>query len=735
VLVLFPGPTPLAGCGSAPARDDSVRVTVPEAPTPASPLGGAPATPQAVVTDTYHGTAVRDPYRWLEAFDTPEVKGFIDAQNAHARAYLDPLAERETVRARLVEIMGAETVGYGSLSQVKGRLFALKLAPPKAQRFLVAMPDPDATAQERVVVDPNVIDPSGKTAIDWYRVSPNGKLVAVSLSSGGSEIGDVHVFDLATGKPTFEVVPGVNGGTAGGDLAWFTDSEGFYYSRYPRGAERPEADKHFYVQLYRHVLGQPTSEDVYELGQEFPRIAEVFIDVADNGDVLCTIQKGDGGEFELYLQRGGHGRAGAWNKLASFEDKVVQAWFGPRADLYLISRKDAPRGKLLRAPIEGFSLADAMVVLPEGEDALTSDIWTDRVLTIHGGRVYATYQRGGPSEVRVFDLDGKPAPGPEQLPVSAVGEIVPVGRSDVLFAQTSFLSPMGWYRFAPGAKKTTKTAISARSPVDLVAAGPQVTREMATSKDGTRVPINIILPRGAERGRPIPFVVTGYGGYGVNLEPGFLGSRSVFLEHGVGLAVVNLRGGGEFGEAWHEAGMLTKKQNVFDDFIAAVEHLVSAGYARPGRVGIMGGSNGGLLMGAVVTQRPELFAAVASYVGIYDMLRVETEPNGAFNTTEFGSVQDPAQFAALHAYSPYHRVVDGARYPPTLFVVGANDMRVAPWHSRKMVARLQAAAGDAAPHLLVTTFDAGHGIGSSLEQMVAQYADGFGFLLHYLTAP
>ncbi len=739
----------VAACGSS-------------APIPAPTSEPTPVPPATIdplvrpVIDTYHGVAVSDNYRWLETptGESLEVKAFVDAQNSQARAFLDQLPERAKVKDRLAEILGAATVGYSALEHVAGVTYALKLEPPKAQRMLVQLnladPEPHFTKadfKERVVVDPNALDASGGTSIDWFHVSPNGKYVAISLSKGGSETGDVHIFETSSGKPAFEVIPGVNAGTAGGDLHWLPDSLGFYYSRYPRGDERPADDKLFYVQLYRHMLGQPTEQDTYELGKDFVRIAEVFIDVAPNGDALCTVQKGDGGEFELYLQRGGYKLAGPWRKIAAYEDEVVQGFFGPRDDLYLVSRKDAPRGKLLMAKRKDFreqrsvasgeqqfELAKAKVIVPEGEATLVTDIWYDNVLVVTEHTIYATYQLGGPSMIRAFDLDGKPAKyTPEQPPVSAVGELVPVGK-DLLFSVTSFLAPTTWYRYTPK-QNPVKLWFSARSPVDLVGAGVKVVREMATSKDGTQVPVNILLPKGATKGTPIPFVVTGYGGYGVNIEPAFQSLRSVFLDAGIGLAVMNLRGGGEFGETWHEQGMLTKKQNVFDDFIGGVEHLVTQGYAKAGRIGIIGGSNGGLLMGAVMTQRPELFAAVASYVGIYDMLRVETEPNGAFNVPEFGTVTDVDQFRALYGYSPYHHVKFGVDYPPSIFLLGDNDVRVAPWHSRKMLARLQAAAMGQGTHLMVTSFDSGHGIGSSVQQVVDQNADGFGFLMHYLLKP
>lgn len=719
-----------AGCASGGEKTPPAPAPPPPVAAPATTTkSGAPLTRKLDVADVYQGTTVNDPYRWLESADAAEVDAFSDAQNALARAHLDGLPGRAALQARLKEILGATTVIYSELSETRGTLYALKLQPPKQHTFLVAMPSPEAPEKERVVVDPDVVDPKKQTSIDWYRVSPDGKKVAVSLSAGGSETGDVHVFDAATGAVIDEVVPGVNAGTAGGDLAWLNDSSGFYYSRYPRGEERPAADKLFYVTLYLHKLGTKTDTDVYELGKDFERIAEVFVNVdKKSGAVLCSVQKGDGGEFLFFVKE----QKGAWRQIARYEDRVLQMVFGESKDLYAISAKDAPHGKLLHAPIATFDVGTAAVVVPEAKDTLIADIWS-QPLAVVGGRIYARYQLGGPSEIRVFDLKGKPQEGPKLLPISSVGDVVPLGNGDVLYANTSFVDPLIVYRFNAAKKTTKKTALRTKVPVDLSAV--TVMREMATSKDGTQVPVNILLPRGVKPGAKIPFVVTGYGGYGVNIEPGFQTSRSVILEAGVGLAIVNLRGGGEFGESWHQAGALVNKQNVFDDFSAAIDHLVQKGHAAPGKVAITGGSNGGLLMGALFTQHPEKVAAVASFVGIYDMLRVESEPNGVFNTTEFGTVKDKAQFDALYAYSPYHHVTDGTAYPPILFLIGKNDVRVAPWHSRKMVARLQEATSSpssAAPILLTTTKDAGHGIGSGVDVIVAQNTDAFSFLLSKL---
>jgi prolyl oligopeptidase len=296
------------------------------------------------------------------------------------------------------------------------------------------------------------------------------------------------------------------------------------------------------------------------------------------------------------------------------------------------------------------------------------------------------------------------------------------------------VEPTTWYRFEPGANgsigRLAKTALSVEFPISLRDA--TVSREWAVSKDGARVPLTVISPKGAPRDGTSPALLTGYGGYGISQTPFFDPGLRVWLDHGGVFACANLRGGGEFGQSWHDAGRLLKKQNVFDDFIAGAEHLVKTGYTSPRRLAIEGGSNGGLLMGAVLTQRPELFAAVVSHVGIYDMLRVELSPNGAFNVPEFGSVKDPAQFRALLAYSPYHNVKDGTAYPPVLLPTGANDPRVDPMHSRKMAARLQAATGGRSLVLLRASAGSGHGIGTGLDERIALEADVWAFLFAQL---
>ena len=338
---------------------------------------------------------------------------------------------------------------------------------------------------------------------------------------------------------------------------------------------------------------------------------------------------------------------------------------------------------------------------------------------------------GGPSRIRVFDLQGHPLPGPPLPPVSAVRQLVPTHGGDVLFNVATYLEPSAWYRFDAATGKSIRTALFRTSPLHFD--DTEVVREFATSKDGTRVPVNIIRRRGTRLNGSNPTLLEAYGGYGVNLKPYFLGAFArVWLDQGGVYVIANVRGGGEYGEEWHQTGRLTRKQDVFDDFIACAQHLIERKYTAPAHLAAIGGSNGGLLMGAAFTQRPDLFRAVVSYVGIYDMLRVELDPNGAFNVTEFGTVKDPDQFKAVYAYSPYHHVKDGTSYPAILFPTGENDHRVNPMQSRKMTARLQAATSSGYSILLRTSSNAGHGIGTAVDEQIEEDADVLSFLFDQL---
>jgi len=694
------------------------------------PASKPPPSQRIAVSDTYHGVVVTEDYRWLEDASDPKVGAWSASQNAYARAVLDKLPDVEAVRTRVTQILAAKTVKYWGVRSRAGKFFSIKRQPPKQQPFLVVTNSVDNLATERILVDPNVLDPTGSTAIDWYEPSLDGKLVALSLSKGGTEAGDAHIYETSTGRQVDEIVPRVNTGTAGGDLAWAPDGSGFYYTRHPRPGERASEDMNFYQQLFFHKLGTPTDEDRYELGKGFPRIAEIQLTVdAKSGRVLATVQNGDGGEFAHYLRS----PDGQWRQFSRFGDRIIQAEFGPNDDLFIVSLQKAPRGKILHVTIDRLDVANARVVVSEGEQAILSSFWHTTTVVPTDTRLYVVYQLGGPSEIRVFDHQGNRLSAPRQLPISSVGPLHLSRGDDILFRNTSYLEPAAWYVYNAAANETHKTAFAATSPVRLDDA--VVLREFATSKDGTQVPVNLLMRQGTRRDGTNPCLATGYGGYGVNITPRFRAINRMLLDHGFVLAIANLRGGGEFGEQWHLEGNLVNKQNVFDDFAGVIQHLVDRRYTSPSKLAILGGSNGGLLMGATLVQHPKMARAVISYVGIYDSLRSELSPNGEFNITEFGTVQDKKQFRALHAYSPYHHVRDNVEYPAVLFLTGENDPRVDPMHSRKMTARLQAANASSAPILLRTSAGSGHGRDTALSEQIGQTVDVYAFLFEQLGIP
>jgi prolyl oligopeptidase len=691
-----------------------------------------PETPKKPVTDTYHNVKVTDDYRWLEKLDDPEVKKWVEAQNKVSRAALDGSKALPALRKRLKELMSAESPSFGALQYRGDTLFAMKKQPPLEQPFLVTLKSVDEPDSAKVVLDPNKLDDKGKTAIDFYASSHDGKHVAVSLSQGGSEEGTVHVYEVATGKELADVIPRVGFPTAGGDLVWDDKDAGFYYTRYPRGDERPKEDLNFYQQVYYHKLGDDPAKDAYVLGKDFPRIAENFLDTSTDGKyLLVTTQNGDGGEFMHHLR----GPDGKWTQLTKFEDQISAPAFGAPGDdsLYLLSRKGAPRGKILRVPLDKPDVQNAKVVVPESAAAIDGlRVASNRLVTGFtptASGVYVVDVIGGPSRLRFVGRDGK-----ETIialpPVAAVQDVVPTKGDAVLLQVETYLEPRAWYSYTKGAQLPKRTKLVSTSPADF--GDCEVVRETATSKDGTPVPMSILRKKGTKLDGKNPTLLTGYGGYSISLAPRFRAATRVWLEQGGVYAVANIRGGAEYGEEWHKAGNLTKKQNVFDDFTACARRLIDLRYTNPSKLAIEGGSNGGLLMGAMITQHPDLFRAVVAHVGIYDMLRAELHPNGAFNVTEFGSVKDEAQFKALYAYSPYHNVKDGTAYPAVFLLTGINDGRVDPANSLKMAARLQAATSSKRPILLRVSFGSGHGIGDSLSTAIERQADVYAFLFDQL---
>jgi prolyl oligopeptidase len=680
----------------------------------------SPQTPKKPITDEYQGLKVEDDYQWLEKDDDPEVKTWSDAQNKRTRAYIDKLPDRAAVEKQLTDWYAKTSPSYSELVARPRVLFAMKFQPPKQQQMLVTLASADNLKSEKMVLDPNALDVKGTTAIDWFAPSRDGKYVAISISQGGSEDGALHIYETATGKAMPDSIAHVQYPTAGDSAAWNVDGTGIYYTRFPRKGERPDADLNFYQQIYFHKLGTADTEDTYSLGKDFPRIAEIKLEASRDGKfILATVANGDGGDFAHYLL----GPDGSWKQITQFSDQIKAARLGRDNALYLLSRADAPRGKILRLPLDNPKLANATVIVPPGDAVIQFMEPTASVL-------YVGDLLGGPSQIRRFGLDGKNETLIPIPKISAVSEMESLEDNSLLFRDVSYTEPAAWFKVASGKTKPVKTALVNTSPVSF--ADIEVTREFATSKADTEVPLNIARRKGTKPDGNNPTLLYGYGGYSISMTPSFDFTRRLWFDRGGVYVVANIRGGGEFGEDWHKAGNLTKKQNVFDDFAAAAEYLIKQKWTRPEKLALLGGSNGGLLMGAMITQHPDLMRAVVSAVGIYDMLRVELAPNGAFNVPEFGTVKDPKQFKALYAYSPYHHVVDDTKYPSILMMTGANDGRVAPYHSRKMVARLDEANKSSNPILLRTSSSAGHGIGTALSERIKQLSDQYSFLFAQL---
>jgi prolyl oligopeptidase len=623
--------------------------------------------------------------------------------------------------------ISAASTAYDDLHAVGGKLFAMVNEPSKQQPLIAVLGQDADPAHAHVVLDPNVLNARGTTAIDWYVPAPDGRFVAVSMSQDGSEDGSLHIVDVATGKEVDQVIPRVQYPTAGGSVAWRDDGSGFWYTRFP-GASEPAERQHFYQQVWYHHIGDDPSKDHYVLGQDFPRVAEIALVSGPKGSpVVATVANGDGGEFAHYLL----GMDDSVRQVTRFEDKIVDAEIGADG-LYLISRQGAPRGKLLRLKLDDLVLAHAQTLVPESDAVMQlGGEGGGAPITITAKAVYVREIVGGPSQVAIFDHDGK-AQGLLPLPaVSSVSQVEAIDGGGLLVSVATFLEPPRFVRYDEATGKTAPTLLQQTSPVSF--ADAEVVREFATSKDGTRVPLNIVRRKGLKLDGSHPLLLNGYGGFNVSESPHFLGAATrLWLDAGGVFVIANIRGGGEFGEAWHDQGALTHKQNVFDDFAAAGQYLVDQKYTTSAHMAAIGGSNGGLLMGAVFTQHPDLFRAVVSQVGIYDMLRTELDPNGSFNVTEYGSVNDPAQLRALYAYSPYHHVQDGTAYPAIFMATGETDGRVNPMHSRKMIARLQAATRSGKPIYLSINAHAGHGIGSSLSIKVNQTADTYAFLFDQL---
>ncbi|HMN96755.1 MAG TPA: prolyl oligopeptidase family serine peptidase [Phycisphaerales bacterium] len=698
-------PSPAASAGA-------IRAVAAASPSAPAQVQAPPPTEARPVSEVLHGERFIDDYRWLEALekDSAEVAAWTTAQNDHTRAVLDALPCRAALESRLAELM---TVGAVSAPVTRGnRYFYTERSGTQNQPTLLMREGHDG--QPFALLDVSALDDRGLYALDWWVPSPDGSRVAFGLSYAGDEMTTLHVLDVDGGTWLPEEIPGKVG--FGG---WAPEGNAFLYTRLSDPANP-------YSRTVRwHELGRHHRHDPILAEQAEPSRIPYGI-LARNGRWITMGLTEGWSRNDLDVVD-----VGAWRRSGEFAPVPLARGLKGRSDpaaiigdtMYMTTTVDAPNGRCVAVDLTDPDPARWRTVLPERADAVLQGV--SHAL----GMLVATYQKDAASIVERFRLDGTPL-GPLALPgIGSAGIAVNDDRTEAFLSFTSFNDPSSIYRvdLADGER-----SLWARPEVAVDPSTIEVRQEWATSKDGTRVPMFIVHRRGLSLDGENPTLVYAYGGFNVSLTPNFRAERFAWLERGGVFVQVNLRGGGEFGEAWHQAGMRDRKQNVYDDLYAATERLIELGYATPKRIAVLGGSNGGLLTGVAAAQRPDLYAAAISMVPLLDMLRYHEFLMARFWIPEFGSAEDPEQFAWLRAYSPYHNLREGVRYPAMFITAGENDTRVHPLHARKMTAlmqRLAATTPDAAPVLLWVDRDGGHGQGKPLALRIREAADLWSFVL------
>jgi prolyl oligopeptidase len=729
--------TVLASAGAASCREPA-GLTVPPL-TVASPGGalgrggpdGIPMTKKLDVTDDLHGTRVADPYRWLEEANAPDVRAWTDQQNAHTRKVLDALAGREALRGEVKDLLQIGYVGAPAIRTSKlgtNRYFHTKREGAQNQPTLYVRDG--VSSKDRVLLDASALSEDGTTALDWWFPSRDGALLAWGRSDSGSEESTLFVRDVATGKD----LPDRIEHTRHASVAWLPDGKSFYYSRYPEAGSVPPGDEKYFSKIFLHVLGQDGKTDKLVFGDGREKTDTPIVAISPDGRWLVVRVHMGWDKSEVWikdLSKGDAAAATGWVAVA----KDAQAIFEPipRSDKLFIQTNDgAPRYKLYAVDYDKPQRAAWKEVLPEGQDVLDD-------VTILKSEIVTTYMHEASTRIERFGLDGK-SHGAISLPSIGTATVTGAWDGEEAFVSfTSYVVPAQIHRVdlrarAPGAAPS-KLEPWEKVGAKFQASDIEVERLFAVSKDGTRVPMFVISKKGTKRDGKNPTILYGYGGFNVNQTPGFSARALASVSRGAVWVTAILRGGGELGEDWHKAGMLEKKQNVFDDFIACAEAVVSEKITSSDRLGVIGGSNGGLLVAAAVTQRPDLFRAGLSLVPLTDMVRYHRFRIAKLWIPEYGDPDKAADFKFLYAYSPYHRVRDGERYPSMLFTTAESDSRVDPMHARKMTARMQEAQGDASrPILIRVETKAGHGAGKPVSKLADELADELAFLLHELGA-
>ncbi|MCY7374878.1 MAG: prolyl oligopeptidase family serine peptidase [Pyrinomonadaceae bacterium] len=678
-----------------------------------------PQTKKVEQSDDYHGTKVADPYRWLEDDNSPETKAWVEAQNKVTFNYLNQIPERAKIKARLTELWNYEK--YSAPSKEGKYYFYSKNDGLQNQSVLYVADSP--TDKGRVLLDPNKLSTDGTVALSGLSISDDGKLMAYGLAGAGSDWQEWKFRNVETGADLPDVLTDIKFSGA----SWSKDGKGVFYSRFPAADDKSKLTRiNYFQKLYYHQLGTPQSEDV--LIYERPDDKEMGVGgfVSEDGKYLIIIvTKGTAPMNMVYFK-----------ELDVKDSKVTPIIDRLEADysfigndgsqFYFRTDKNAPRGKVLKINADEFLRKKSLgwrEVVPETKETLEGAAFINN-------QFVASYLKDAYTQFKIYDLDGKFV---RRVELPGIGTAGGFGGkrydTETFYSFSSYNAPPTIYRYD---FKTGKSEIFHKSDVKFDPNNYEVKQIFYNSKDGTKIPMFIVHKKGIKLDGTNPTLLYAYGGFNISLTPGFSVSRVAWMEMGGVYAVANLRGGGEYGEEWHAAGTKLKKQNVFDDFIAAAEYLIKEKYTQPKKLAIQGGSNGGLLVGAVLNQRPDLFGAALPAVGVMDMLRFQKFTIGRAWTSDYGSSDNAEEFAALYKYSPLHNLKKGAKYPAVMVTTADHDDRVVPAHSFKYAATLQAAQGGDAPVLIRIETKAGHGAGKPTAKVIEEQADIFGFLVKNL---
>lgn len=674
-----------------------------------------PQTRRAIVTDELHGRTIEDPYRWLEDAESEATKEWVAQQNQYTASVLDAVPGRAAIRNRLTELYSVGGVGAPT---VRGRRYFYQRRDGR-QNQPVLYVRWGVDGDEQVLLDPNAVSAEGTVVLDWWFPSRDGTLLAFGYSNNGDEWSTLHLIEVDSGSTLPDRIERTRYST----LAWLPDNSGFYYTRYPLAGEVAEGEENYWNRFFFHLIGSDAADDVQVDVAEMAREDMPSISSSPDGRYLvASIFKG-WERSNLYVRDLALTDA-PFTPVCEGEDAIFSALVAG-GTLYLHTNLGAPRYRLLRVAADHPDREHWEEIIPERDDAVLESV------ALAGTRLVAVYLRNAISEVSVFDLAGRHE---TDVALPGLGTVTALtGNRDepeAFFGFESFTVPSVVHRLDLQRNEST---VWASVQTDIQSDDYLVSQDWYTSKDGTQISMFIVHHRDLDRAKLHPTLLTGYGGFNLSRTPMFYRNALLWLEHGGVYALPNLRGGGEYGEEWHRSGMLDRKQNVFDDFIAAAEYLVDQGYTDSDRLAISGGSNGGLLVGATLTQRPDLFRAVVCHVPLLDMLRYHRFLIARLWIAEYGSAENPDQFPFIYAYSPYHQVRAKEEYPAVLFTTAESDTRVEPLHARKMAALLQSVNASDHPILLRVETKAGHGVGKPIAKVIDEQTDIWSFLFWQLS--